>query len=485
MIVVLSKGIIINYAAHFPGEPTSLHDFLPPAEGATASYIPPIYLQMVNRPARDFMFNRMCAFLIAHLVIFSPGAKLPNWAELLQDSPKIGITVCGYQYNLSGDIVPVPRQFYNDRYIAPMPFHIEDREGNLLATLQFLPWQDGGVVWLRGKLPLEGLLVFLGEKGVGHGGIIRRPEAQISYVLPITKTDFGEMLSRIQRQSNMVVRRDTTKLIVEKFLDEGTSSPFIARLFLGILRLADTVFLDHAKKEEFGNVYNSLAMAMLNTRTTAQEITQILYEHTRKLSQGEIGQIHGQVIRIEDPIDRELRRQVESFLNSAVRAIKQGMQDVTKGLHVNIGFLFKKPSTFANGVVELEKSDPHLAEYLRQSREWSERLVDSRNAVEHEGWMLPKIKYSCDSGGICAEEPQISGQQVSEFVNFMMDRLSCFVEEVTAHCLQLRMQSGISITEIPILRRQLEIPLRFQVTLKDGGMPIWVITYHESAFDES
>jgi len=66
-----------------------------------------------------------------------------------------------------------------------------------------------------------------------------------------------------------------------------------------------------------------------------------------------------------------------------------------------------------------------------------------------------------------------------------MDRLICFVEEVTAHCLKARMPAGISVTEIPLPQREADMPQRFQVTLTNGGMPIWNITYHQSSFEET
>jgi len=484
MVVVLSKGTI-NYVVQFPGEHV-LGDFLPPAEGALAAYVPPTYVIILIRPTGAFAFNKMCAFLIAHLAIFSPGAKLPNWAEVLEGTPKQGMILRGYQYNLSGQLVPVPRQFYNDRYIPPRPLHIENRRGNLLATLQFLPWQDGGVVLLRGKLPLDGLIMLLGKSALDRGGVIRRPDAQISYVLPITQADFGEMVQKIQtRFPNVVVRADPTKWIVQKFADEGSSSPFVARLLMGILRLRDAVFPDDLKRGQFDKTYEFVIMTLLNTRTTSKQILQMLAEHIRKVSQGEIARVHGQAIQIDVTIDKELRKETESFLNSAVRALKQGMQGVTNDLQVNIGFLFQKPHNFERGVTALEKSNSPLAAYLRETRKWSERLIDCRIAVEHEGWMLPRIRYLEASGAICAEEPQISCRPVSEFVKFMMDRISCFVEEVTVHCLQARMPGGISVTEIPLSQRESEVPERFQLALTKGGRCIWKIAYHQSAFEET
>ena len=483
MVVVLSKGTI-NYGVHFPGE-TAIGDFLPPAEGVSDVYSPPFYVLIVVKPTGTHTFNKMCSFLMAHLMIFSPGAKLPNWAELLEGAPRQCMTLTGYQYNVSGHLMPVPRQFYNDRYIPPSPFLLEDRKGKLLSTLQFLPWQEGGVVLLKGKLPLEGLLIFLGKKGIERGGTVRRPEGQISYVLPITQADFSEMLQRIQKQSNMVVRADPTKWVVQKFTDDGSSSPFMARLYMGILRLRDVVFPDRANRDAFDKPYHFVMETLLNTRTASQDITQMVAEHFNKLAKGEVGQLRGHKIHIEQTIDKELRKEVENVLNGAVRALKQGMPDVTKALQVNIGFLFKKQYHFEKGVAALEKSDPLLAAYLRENRKWSERLIASRNAIEHEGWILPKVRYMEASGIIRAEEPEVSGQKVSEFVKFIMDRLNCFVEDVTAHCLQAEMPEDISVTEIPISQREAELPERFRLTLTEGGMPVWRLSYHLSKFEET
>jgi hypothetical protein len=65
----------------------------------------------------------------------------------------------------------------------------------------------------------------------------------------------------------------------------------------------------------------------------------------------------------------------------------------------------------------------------------------------------------------------------------MIDRLICFVEDVTVHCIQRRMPPGLSLTEIPRPQRAAEMPERFQRTLASGGMPLWQITYHATAFD--
>jgi hypothetical protein len=81
MVTVASTGAV-QYAVQFPGEGLS-GDFLPPAEGALQAYTPPMYVVIVLRPSGERTLNRMLACLLAHLGIFSPGAPLPRWDEVL------------------------------------------------------------------------------------------------------------------------------------------------------------------------------------------------------------------------------------------------------------------------------------------------------------------------------------------------------------------------------------------------------------------
>jgi hypothetical protein len=133
----------------------------------------------------------------------------------------------------------------------------------------------------------------------------------------------------------------------------------------------------------------------------------------------------------------------------------------------------------------LEHTDRALANYLRQTRTWSERLQQCRNDIEHKGWILPSITYSRSDDTIKVNEPSISGQPVTEFVAFVFDRLSCFVEELTVYCLQREMPPEVTIAEIASAQRLKEAPERFRVTLVRGGLPVWQIAYHHSAFEEA
>ncbi|GFN28167.1 hypothetical protein [Achromobacter denitrificans] len=484
MIVVASMGAI-QYAAQFPGESLS-GDYLPPAEGALNNYIPPVYVLIVLRPTGTFTFNKMMSFVVAHLGIFSPGAKLSNFTELLDGVPKTAMVMSGYQYDLKGNLSPVPRNQYQDRFVPAPPFQITDRRGQHLATIQLIPWQDGGTILLKGKLPLLGLLPFFGRQDILKAGVVTRPEnLQISYVLPITSENFGDMLTWFQQRSNMLVKHPQSQWIVQKLADEGSASPFMARLFMGLLRLRDAVYPDPMARESFDKAFDFVPNSLFTARTVAKEMSELWAGHARKVAAGEVVRQQGAAIHIDENIGKELRRQVEHFLNNAARVVKQGMQGLTTQLGVDIGFMFKQQPAFERGIAALRATDPLLANYLEKSRQtWSERLIKSRNDLEHNNWSLPRVTYDTSGANIVAVEPLVAGQPVTEFVQEMLDRVCCFVEDVTAHCVQQKMAAPITITEIPLVKRRSEAPERFQLTLSVGGQPRWNISYQSSLFEK-
>ena len=377
MVAIATSGAL-HYAVQFPGQPVG-GDYLPPPQ-EPLNFTPPMYIVMVVRPVGENTFNKMLALLIGHLSAFSPGAKLPEFTKALEGVPQTAIVKTGYQYDLRGELLPVPRHLYADRYLPPLPVRIEDPKGSLLATIQYLPWQDGGVLVLKGKLPLDGLVNCLDRKVLRNPGILRpTPELQISYVMPITPTDFAEMLLRFQRQTRLVVRRPEPKLTIQKLEAEGTASPFMARLLLGLMRLRDVVYgSDRARRAKFDEAFEFVSSTLMSIRTGVEEIASLWEDHSRKVVAGEISRLEGGIIHIDKSIDKELRKEVEAFLNGAVRIIKQGMQNLAAEMQVNIGFMFKQQGAFESGIQAMSATDSLLAEYLKQTRTWSELLVQRR-----------------------------------------------------------------------------------------------------------
>jgi hypothetical protein len=84
----------------------------------------------------------------------------------------------------------------------------------------------------------------------------------------------------------------------------------------------------------------------------------------------------------------------------------------------DIGFMFQKQATYERSLQVLQATDPALADYLRETRtSWSERLIRTRNAIDHDGWALPRIEYHARNGKVEAKLPLVDGQPTVEFVD--------------------------------------------------------------------
>jgi hypothetical protein len=222
---------------------------------------------------------------------------------------------------------------------------------------------------------------------------------------------------------------------------------------------------------------------LFNARDAAREIEATWNGHRAKVASGECVRTDGRAIHISENIDRALRKEVDSYLNASVRAIKEGAQRLAKHLNLDIGFLFMKQTTFDGKVAALAISNPELAAYLRQSRQWSESLIQSRIALEHGSWTLPKITYTPTSIGVDVGEPMIAGQPMTDFVKSMFDRVTCFAEEITAYSIQRNLPANLTLTEISIAKRTSEAPGRFLVTSTQGGLPPWRLVFRSDTFE--
>lgn len=488
MVAVLAHGIV-NYAVQFPTQKLG-GDYLPPAAGALKNYIPPVYVVTVLKPTGNHTLHVMMAYIAVHMSLFVPGAQIPNTKEMQDGSTRSAITMSGYQYDLNGQLKPVPREQYNDRYLPQRPLIIHDERGKPMASIKFLPWQDGGVVMLIGKkLPLEGMLIFAGPQAM-RGGIIpfNGREIQLSHVIPMTAASFTAFLQNFERRSNMTIRVDTSKIIKQKIADEGATSPFMARIFIGPLALCDSVFSDSTKREEFALLYTNLVDDLMSLRTTKEVLIALFTDHVNNVANGKIARIANNSIEIDVCISRELKKLCQDFLNASARTIKDGVQNLAKNFfQINIGCLFQKQASFERGIELLRHIDPDLAGYLEQTRHaWSEKLVDEiRNEMEHNGWRLADVSYKDDNGTVKVIEPDVFGQPVTQFVTLMLDRIVCFFEEIVICCIQRKLPAGISVSQIPIAQRDKELPLRFRYSLVGAGGVIWSIQYHHSTFEAS
>jgi hypothetical protein len=252
-----------------------------------------------------------------------------------------------------------------------------------------------------------------------------------------------------------------------------------------LLRIRENVLTDAKRRDDFDRRFESALSSLMTARKTSKSLLETWTSHSERVASGEAARLEGRDIRVLESINKQLSDEFESFLNAATRAIKTGVQGLYMFLGVNIGFLFKKQSAFEKGIERLRRTDAPLADYLVEVRRWTERLVFLRNNMEHEIWQFPKVVYSASNGSVRVAEPELSGDRVTVLVEFLLDRILCFFEEMITHILQRHLPVGSTITELARNSRAPEAPERFRITLDRGGEPPWKITYHTSRFDDT
>lgn len=482
MIAILTQGTF-HYVVQFPGE-KCFGDFLLPGRSYLdqPTAMPAMYIIPVLSPTESYTFNKMCGFIFGHLKSCIQNTNLLNFNEVLSSVPKAQLTLPGYQFNLQAQLVPVSPQFYIGKYVPQQPQVFKDKYHKVFFSLNFLPWQDGGIIILNGKIPLQTLLIYLGNKVNNCLSTITRDQLQISSILPITESDYFEMLEKIQKQTNFILQKPG-KIIKKIILNEGANSPFVARLIIGILTLRENSLIDNQKKEVFDKQFESFLNSLLEVKEIAQEIFDVIIDYTKEIEEGHIVESNFGSIRITKTIDRKLSKIVKSFIREAVSLLKNKLQGILQTLNVDIGCLFQKPEQFKKGLEKIESSEPNLALYLKNVREkWSNDLVNIRNNTDHADWGLQELEYIDNEASIKINEPEIGGKIVTEFIKFILDRILCFIEDIIFYSFGKILPANIYIIEIPFIQRDKEMPLRFKIGLGTNGESPWFINYNEINF---
>ncbi|MEX6633420.1 hypothetical protein [Hyphococcus lacteus] len=480
---------VINYAAYVPGRKETGDFFLPPKGIRTKGPVPSVSIQLIMRASRTHVFAKVASLLVARCGIYDNAAGLPNFITVSSGFPAQGLSAMTYQFNLSGILAP---QIFEQAIAERMPgarFNVVSGDERL-ASVRYLEWQDGGVFVVRGRFPIDIFLSFMQSVVPAlkpedlH--FFRHDDVQASYVLPISFQQFVQTLQAFsQCSSNMAIEPDTQKHVVEKISDEGTSSPFIARMMLGIFSIRDAVFHESSRRKRFDDLYEDVLNGVNSLREACQEIRSTWETHKGRFESGEIVKISGNAIHVNESIDRSLRREFETLLNASARVIKQSTQSLLKEYGLDIGFLFKKASTFQTGINKLRLSDPLVADYLLSARSWTEPLILMRNdQLEHGKPISIKVAYSASASAPTITEPSISTERVTDFADRILNSTLNFVEDMIVYCLQRMMSDGLTVAEIPVANREKSSPERFYLTIEPGGDAPWRIQFIEAAFDD-
>src|SRR5205807_1852761 len=146
------------------------------------------YVHLVAREDGAFSLNRLFTHLISHLAFYPRRPSIPPFSVLLQGTSTMARTLGVYQFNTERRMVR-----YEDQPTIPpeqnKTIRVRHRATKEeLAVLTYIPWQDGGVIRKKGKIPLLALLVWF-SKGEPPR-TMQVGDTELSMVMKVTRPEF-------------------------------------------------------------------------------------------------------------------------------------------------------------------------------------------------------------------------------------------------------------------------------------------------------
>jgi hypothetical protein len=316
MVVLLDVGVI-NYTVQFVGV-RNMGDLAVAADDEFV--IPPCYVFLVAREDGAFSLNRLFTHLLSHLALYPRRPSIPPFSVLLEGTSSIVHGLGTYQYNTERRLVRYEPPSVTPPMQNPI-IRIRDKVSKEeLAAMTYIPWQDGGVIRKKGKIPLIGLLVWF-TKGEPPR-TMQVEDAELSMVLKVTRPEFEKWPATIERQSNMTATLEIPPPFEALDLKmEGTGEPFIARVFLGLMEMATTT-LPSPDKNAFDERFGGTLSAALELRKTLVAIRTLIASHKEALQKGTIVKKAQVDPLLTERIDSPLRSHAVRFLEMANAIVK-------------------------------------------------------------------------------------------------------------------------------------------------------------------
>jgi hypothetical protein len=256
-------------------------------------------------------------------------------------------------------------------------------------------------------------------------------------------------------------------ILVEEH-NRGSVDPFVARTVMQAGRIVPLYGLGEVREQGVIYVFDQLRRHLHQcddiSRRLVSEInlkSDVLHERLAKNEAQEI-------LRL--PAAENLTNDVETFLYHAKLTFRE-LKDVF--LHT-LGKSFKATTRYKHIANWSEKrfgKDDLLTVWLKENCVWIEKLINSRNAIEHPDTHTLEIKnFHVDTGIIRAPTWSLDGEAPKSLLRDMeiiAVNILGFSEILLLYCLRnVKDISPVVIAEIPEERRDKDAPMRFIATLE-------------------
>lgn len=265
--------------------------------------------------------------------------------------------------------------------------------------------------------------------------------------------------------------------VVRKISDIGTSEPWSARMWFGILQIRDHALKAGERRGEleceekskpFDKVYRPLISNLEDAYNSLTNLEKLIAQHEKDLLDNKVLRITENQHTVEHPIDQEVKILFRAFVNSLATALKQ-LQHVCMTIDdsLDFGFLFMKPENFDKKVAEIEKQNNVLLGLLPVIKEFrplsNEIIVCNRNPIEHpeDGFMLPDIEYDFEQKKI------LNDFYSQEKMRFYWENSWRFCEIMIVSAFALQIKHPWGIVEIPQEERDPDMPIKYKPWIVD------------------
>jgi hypothetical protein len=279
-------------------------------------------------------------------------------------------------------------------------------------------------------------------------------------------------------------------LLTREF-DEGTNSPFIARMFNGILEIRNLIDMSNDEipinkqisKEFFDSLYDPIFQSLRISLISAREIDKLCNFYTDVNNRDQIVTFRNSVVEFDKTKNIQIQKEFSSIIENSSIAIKNHLQALLKEVFdLNIGCLFQSEDNFNQGIATLAEYKLFvLARYLKSIRFWTHHLIEEIwNGSKHKKWKLDSVGLKLETNsGHKIILPEINNTPVNIFSNQLVNRCCLVVENLIVYGVLYNRSIPINVVEIPKMDRYVYLNKRFKVIPKIPGVNIWVSEFYD------
>ena len=256
-------------------------------------------------------------------------------------------------------------------------------------------------------------------------------------------------------------------ILAEEEHKRGSADPFVARTVLQAGRIVALYELGKDKEQSIIHVFDQVRRHLHQCDDIARRIVSEILENSDALRAQLADHVPAQPLRM--PAVGNLTNDVETFLYH----VKLALRELKGVFNPTLGKSFKETTQYEHIAEWSEKRfgrENMLTMCLKQNCDWIEKLIDSRNAVEHpERHNLKIVNFHVDGGTIRDPSWSLDGEHpksLFEDMKTLPTNILEFSEILLLYCLRnVKDINPIVIAEIPEEKRDVEAPIRFLATL--------------------